>query len=65
MNTLMKYGSPEEIAKKNMASTTNRNDFLLKSLMSSPLVQFSGIPEEGTTIETILLKIIPRSFSRR
>ena len=30
--------------------------------MSSPLVQFSGIPEEGTTIETILLKSFQDHF---
>lgn len=62
MNTLMKYGSPEEIAKKNMQVLQIEMTSYLNPLMSSPLVQFSGIPEEGTTIETILLKSFQDHF---
>ena len=62
LDYLYKHGSPDEIAKKTMEVIQLELTSYLNPLMSSPLVQFSGIPAEDATIESILLKSFQDHF---
>lgn len=62
LDAVKKYGTPEEVAKKTMQALQIELTSYLNPLMSTPLVQFSGIPDKDTTIENVLLKAFQDHF---